>query len=1449
MDIRNGLKKVKKNIRQALSPTSHKNDPTTQTTLSQTHSVEVTGLPKSEEPGRSRANLATFLGVLNQMGATEVFTPLRLVIENVTQFIDAHEDAVIGQKEYRLLRRQLEGLIDDLCQYFSGDAPPVMTTSILNLCSAIQAELEQFSSKQSRRFKGILSDLHTWKVLDELKTEARLNRMEPTMSACYNSAEAMITRRRECTIKTREQVLLDLHGWKRDAHGTRLCWMSGMAGTGKTTIANTLCTALDKSHELGASFFCTRLLPECRNIKKVIPTISYQLARFSRPFRGALSHILEQDPDIHTKVLRVQFERMIVGPLREVSSSFPTNVVAVIDALDECEDKDGVDQILGVLLDHASALPIKFFVSSRPEYYIRHRLAGSTVKSQITLHELDEKIVKDDIETYLREELACMALSDSQLAALVEKAGVLFIYAATAVRYIGAGNFSMGPKKRLETVLGVKGQESLNKTKEVDALYEVVLASALENSDLEPLEREEMELVLHTVVCAQEPLTAIALAGLLQLDDVDQVRAALQPLWSVLHISESDTTDRVSVLHASFPDYMLDPNRSKRFSCDLEVHNGKLAELCFRRIERNVCQFNICQLESSFIFDRDVLDIDKKVEQSIPLDLFYAGQYWAIHLELGGISNNRVNMLYNFLSHRLLLWMEVLNLKNRMHVGAGMLERAKDWLTRSSCAHKVLMLAHDAWRFTTMFATSPIAKSTPHIYVSMLAFWPDSQPVAYYFLTRAIGLVNVHGLNETSRQLALLTVLPVGTGSSVYGVAFSPDGALIAAGTSDNTILVWDAQSCRLTIDPIRGHTAPVQTISISPDGAYICSGSRDGTICIWNIHDGGLVKGPFEHAGWVYSVDYSPDGLWIASGSADETVCIWSTKDGQMKGDPLGRHESGAFSVAFSPKGTILACGSMLRIYLWDTSTGKLIGDPLEGHNHAILAIQFSPNGKFLASGSEDDTLRIWDMDNRQNVFGPLHEHLYCISSIKFSHNGALAASGSADCTVRIWDTKTWKPLLILWHTDCVEAIAFSPSGSRLISGSQDNSIRMWEVAIPDSQIKGNQSVGHSDWVRSVVFSPCGSYVISGSDDKTICIWDVPTGRLVQDPLVGHDLRILSVGVSADNRIVSGSQDRTIREWDIDGGAIRNVIGPLEGHWFVDESWPVAFSPDGTRIVSSSDRGGIFMWAAGSDELLFESTGHEDGISSLAFSPDGRLIASGSWDKRVLLWDANGEGKLFDSEMEHSDRVCAVSFSPDGSRVASGSDDMTIRMWNTLDGKSIGGPLRGHAGAVNSVAFSPDGAWLASGSKDRNVCVWDVKNERLVAMLGGHTSSICSVAFSPDGTQIASGSGDMTVRLWNSPTERQLHQSREEQPEKYTHTVEDVSSLDLDWEMDDDGWVHDNQRILLWVPPDLRSVLLRPQNTMLISRQGCVKLDFTSARIGESWITCYQPSSSSSEI
>ena len=253
--------------------------------------------------------------------------------------------------------------------------------------------------------------------------------------------------------------------------------------------------------------------------------------------------------------------------------------------------------------------------------------------------------------------------------------------------------------------------------------------------------------------------------------------------------------------------------------------------------------------------------------------------------------------------------------------------------------------------------------------------------------------------------------------------------------------------------------------------------------------------------------------------------------------------------------------------------------------------------------------------------------------------------------------------------------------------------------------------------------------------------------------------------------RIVSGSVSGTIKIWDAATGA---ELATLASGGHKDAVHALAYSPDGTRIVSGSDDKTLKIWdaATGAELATLASGGHKDAVHALAYSPDGTRIVSGSDDKTLKIWDA-ATGAELATLTGHMSRVNAVAYSPDGTRIASGSDDKTLKIWDTATGAEImtftGQPRGQNQGSplfpdiptdplqVNAVAYSPDGTRIASGSFDGTLTVWDAATGAELATRTGYTFQVRAVAYSPDGTRIVTGPDENTLKVWDAASLAEL--------------------------------------------------------------------------------------------
>lgn len=246
---------------------------------------------------------------------------------------------------------------------------------------------------------------------------------------------------------------------------------------------------------------------------------------------------------------------------------------------------------------------------------------------------------------------------------------------------------------------------------------------------------------------------------------------------------------------------------------------------------------------------------------------------------------------------------------------------------------------------------------------------------------------------------------------------------------------------------------------------------------------------------------------------------------------------------------------------------------------------------------------------------------------------------------------------------------------------------------------------------------------------------------------LTRHRAEVESLAFSPDGTmLVSTSRDGTIKLWDTHSGDLIHEFKKTG-------AWSIAFSQMGDKLAAGYESGMVEVWQARkwADSTTFKA--HSDTVTSLAFSPNDGRIATASSDKTVKLWNSHTT-VLAKTITAHSEDVSSVVFSPKGGYLASASFDKTIRLWKKnewLHSMQSGGHiLEGHQGEIHSLSFSRDGKWLASASLDRTIRLWDTSTGQQEDLLEGHDDGVTSVAFSPKGRLLASASSDKTVKLWN---------------------------------------------------------------------------------------------------
>ncbi|MDW8224298.1 MAG: hypothetical protein RMJ82_15255 [Gemmatales bacterium] len=288
-----------------------------------------------------------------------------------------------------------------------------------------------------------------------------------------------------------------------------------------------------------------------------------------------------------------------------------------------------------------------------------------------------------------------------------------------------------------------------------------------------------------------------------------------------------------------------------------------------------------------------------------------------------------------------------------------------------------------------------------------------------------------------------------------------------------------------LQLRSFHGHTDWIRGVAFSPNGKLLATASDDGTARVWDAKTG-EVLGKFRHAGWVYAVAFSSDGTLLATAVHDGTAQIWDIETGQQR-CVLRGHTDWVRAVAFTPDNRLLATASGDgTARLWDVDGAKQLL-VLRGHKESVRAVAFDPDGKLLATGSRDGTVCLWNVATGEKL-QVLTGHSGWVQAVTFSADGKLLASSDTDGTAKIWDVRTGKQLRTLdGHSGYVYCVSFCPKSRYVATACTDGLVRIWNV---QTWKLLHALRGHSDSVLSVAFEPSGKLIASSSADKSVKIW-----------------------------------------------------------------------------------------------------------------------------------------------------------------------------------------------------------------------------------------------------------------------------------------------------------------------------------------------------------------------
>ena len=505
-----------------------------------------------------------------------------------------------------------------------------------------------------------------------------------TLNGCRRARGAAYQHgnRRGCLRGTRETVLDEIESWTQDFTKSPIFWLNGLAGTGKSTIAQTIAERVFADGLLRASFFCSRDFKDRSDLHFLFPTMAFQLAHKYPDFRTHLVSLLQSNPDVVDESLYNQMNKLIVEPLQSTNIS----TVIVIDALDECKDDEPSSAILSVLGRLVEQIPgVKFFVTGRPEPRIKtgFRLPLLVDATDVfVLHDVHPSLIGNDIRLFLKHELSELAQrhrldgwpTDGSADLLCQRAAGLFVYAVATVKFLDKRFYL--PDKQLETIINFPNSTGYEGKTSLDSLYLWILGETFREDD--PVIYSKVRSVIGAVVLLVNPLPPSGIAELVGLE----TREALPFLTSIqsLLVLDEDPARPVKSFHKSFPDFITDPSRctNASFYISPEHTHSELIANCLRVMNEGLAP-NLLSLPE-YALNSEVKDLRTRIKNHVSIALQYACQSWHHHLtKTRGEVADIISGLGVFLKEKFLAWLEILSVLGAARGAIDALERLIPW--------------------------------------------------------------------------------------------------------------------------------------------------------------------------------------------------------------------------------------------------------------------------------------------------------------------------------------------------------------------------------------------------------------------------------------------------------------------------------------------------------------------------------------------------------------------------------------------------------------------------------------------------------------------------------------------------------------------------------------------------------------------------------------------------
>lgn len=1092
--------------------------------------------------------------------------------------------------------------------------------------AGVKAAAKVIGVQQTSSYLELLVNMRRSQAEDALMEKCWVSDMDADIELLQGLKDKLLPESYEWALRTQEYQ--SFTNWD-DGNSNKLLWMRGDAGKGKTMLLMgivedlkaRLQTRFDECYL--SYFFCRGTNDKVNTATSVLRGLIWMLLRQEK----SLIHHLDTFKGNQLNAFNdgsafFQLKKVFLEIIQDNSLG---RVFFVIDALDECKrGEPGLAQLLNLITETAKNDKVKWLLSSRNEPEIKTFLGKGMTNVQLSL-EVNSVAVGNAVNAYIDRKVSDLGekhrtdyeadlAPDSQSQYELECAQQLEVYLSQVLDQLKCklkekadGTF-LWVWLVMKELQDVSPDELLQRIEQIPSGLDEMYTTMLEKMNSSKCAATCKKLLL-IMTSAYRPLHLRELRELANLTTW-AVSPPVVKQCGLLILGDYDQT--VYFVHQSAKDYLVQAQGPEMLSSifphgHIEGHHMIMAQSleCMKKLKRDIYGLKHPGLSI------DEIEDSKKHGDALGLPR-YSCVYWADHLsdsepkyQFDSLRDD--GPINKFWTERLLYWIEALSLMRKYSVAGYTSRKLIKLLSVNINADmkisiRIQLTKLDSHRFIS-WARGAIESYPLQTYASALVFAPTDSLIRKTFEYEEPDWLVTRPLVDPSWNQCIQTLY--GHSNQINSVACSPDGTLIASGSMDRTIRIWEKESGD-SLKTLVGHRMEVHSVSFSPDGTRIASGSSDETIRIWDVNRGECLNILSDHTSSVTSVSFSPVGL-IASASTDMTIKIWDSENGQCLNTIEFPCRTRAVLSFISSDHVAVAISKQIRIL--DVVSGTCVR-VLSGHTGWVTSISTTIDGHIMSS-SEDGTVKLWGSDNAclQTL-----DHHRPVTGVAMASNGNII-SGSRNL-VYIWDLKSGNPpKKMTGHAGPVLSVASTTDGD-IVSCGDDETVRLWDHT--------GTHYNHRDSspYRAIyfVFSPTSAVRIASlHEDYSVSIWDPNTGLCLQRLVNDNTAFAHSLAFSPHGILASGSEDGMIRIWDPENG---KCLDKFQAHGQVES---IAFSPDGNNIVCGLSSGEIQILNSMNGICVTRFKVHQAPVGYISVSACGIIASWGAGTEDINLCQTNG--------------------------------------------------------------------------------------------------------------------------------------------------------------------------------------------------------------------------------